>query len=119
MYLCLLKVLKFVKKIFNFQMMKHAWDGYVKYGWGKNEVRPISLRGHSASIFGSTSMGATIVDSLDTLYIMGMKEEFEKAKEWVAENLDFNRMVRFLKIQNRIVRGFYNMYKFNKHVLCT
>ena len=78
-------------------MMKHAWDGYVKYGWGKNEVRPISLRGHSASIFGSTSMGATIVDSLDTLYIMGMKEEFEKAKEWVAENLDFNRMVRFLR----------------------
>ena len=78
-------------------MMKHAWDGYVKHGWGKNEVRPISLRGHSASIFGSASMGATIVDALDTLYIMDMKEEYEKAREWVAENLDFGKMVSFDK----------------------
>ena len=76
-------------------MMKHAWDGYVKYAWGKNEVRPISLRGHSASIFGSASMGATIIDALDTLYIMGMKDEYVKARDWVAENLDFGKMVRF------------------------
>ena len=75
--------------------MKHAWDGYVKYAWGKNEVRPISLRGHSASIFGSASMGATIIDALDTLYIMGMKDEYDKARDWVAENLDFGKMVRF------------------------
>ena len=73
--------------------MQHAWGGYAKHGWGKNEVRPVSLRGHTASIFGSTSMGATVVDALDTLYIMGMKDEFEKAREWVVENLDFNRMV--------------------------
>ena len=74
-------------------MMKHAWDGYSKYAWGKNEVRPVSLRGHTASIFGSASMGATIVDSLDTLYIMGMMDEFEKAREWVESDLDFNKMV--------------------------
>ena len=80
-------------RYFQLQMMKHAWDGYVKYGWGKNEVRPVSLRGHTSSIFGSSSMGATIVDSLDTLYIMGMKDEFDQAREWVAENLDFNKMV--------------------------
>ena len=42
-------------------MMLHAWDSYVKYAWGKNELRPVSMRGHSASIFGSASMGATIV----------------------------------------------------------
>ena len=74
-------------------MMQHAWDGYSKYAWGKNEVRPVSLRGHTASIFGSASMGATIVDSLDTLYIMGMMDEFEKAREWVESDLDFNKMV--------------------------
>lgn len=34
--------------------------------------------------------GATIVDSLDTLFIMGMKEEFKDAKEWVEKNLEFN-----------------------------
>ena len=36
----------------------------------------------------------SLVDSLDTLYIMGMKEEFEKAKEWVTNNLDMGSMVR-------------------------
>jgi len=75
-------------------MMKHAWDGYVTYGWGSNEVRPISLRGHSASVFGSASMGATIVDAMDTLYIMGMMEEYEKGKEWIEDSLDFSKMVK-------------------------
>jgi hypothetical protein len=41
-------------------MMEHAWSNYVKYAWGMNELRPISKQGHSASIFGSSAMGATI-----------------------------------------------------------
>ena len=70
--------------------MRTAWDGYVKYAMGRNELRPISRTGHSAGIFGVSSMGATVVDALDTLYIMGMKDEFKKARDWVAEHLDFN-----------------------------
>ena len=66
-------------------MMRHAWDNYVTYAWGRNELRPVSKRGHSASVFGSSPMGATVVDSLDTLYIMGHDEEFERAKQGVAE----------------------------------
>ncbi|XP_011502769.1 PREDICTED: mannosyl-oligosaccharide 1,2-alpha-mannosidase IA [Ceratosolen solmsi marchali] len=72
------------------EMMKHAWDNYVRYAWGKNELRPISKRGHSASIFGSSTMGATIVDGLDTLYIMGLREEFKQGRDWIAQNLDFD-----------------------------
>jgi hypothetical protein len=33
------------------------------------------------------------VDALDTLLIMGMKEEFDKGREWVASNLDMSTMV--------------------------
>lgn len=75
-------------------MMKHAWDNYVRYAWGKNELKPISKRGHSASIFGNMPLGATILDGLDTLYIMGMKEEFKQARDWVANELDLSAMVR-------------------------
>ncbi len=75
-------------------MMKHAWDGYAAYAWGKNEVRPISKRGHSASIFGSSSLGATIVDGLDTLFIMGMMEEFQTGRDWIEAYLDMSHMVR-------------------------
>jgi len=95
------------------EMMQHAWGGYAKHGWGKNEVRPVSLRGHTASIFGSTSMGATVVDALDTLYIMGMKDEFEKAREWVVENLDFNRMsgdISVFETNIRYVGGLLSAY---------
>lgn len=74
-------------------MMKHAWDNYVRYAWGKNELRPISKRGHSGSIFGTTPIGATILDGMDTLYIMGMKEEFKQARDWVANDLDIDSLV--------------------------
>jgi mannosyl-oligosaccharide alpha-1,2-mannosidase len=77
-------------------MMKHAWDNYVRYAWGKNELRPISKRGHSASIFGSMSLGATIVDGLDTLYIMGLEEEVKQGRDWIAENFDINLAVSYV-----------------------
>lgn len=74
-------------------MAKHAWDGYTQYAWGQNELRPVSKRGHTAAVFGkNTEVGATIVDSLDTLYLMGLKEEYEKAKHWVEVSLDISRV---------------------------
>merc|ERR1719320_797470 len=79
---------KFVKN-----MMKHAWNGYVAHAWGKNEVRPVSKSGNSASVFGSSDAGATIVDSMTTLYIMEMEEEFAKAKKWVVDNLDLAKLM--------------------------
>ncbi|XP_034944154.1 mannosyl-oligosaccharide alpha-1,2-mannosidase IA-like [Chelonus insularis] len=79
------------------KMMKFGWDNYVRYAWGKNELRPISKRGHSASIFGASSMGASIVDGLDTLYIMGLHDEYKQGRDWIAANLDFD-VVSFLTI---------------------
>ena len=70
-------------------MMQHAWKSYEKDAWGQNELKPISHRGHSASIFGNSAMGATIVDALDTLYIMGLMDEFKKGRDWVATSLVF------------------------------
>lgn len=62
------------------EMMVYAWDGYRKYAWGKNEVRPIALKPFNQGIFGgaSSNMAATIVDALDTLWIMGLHEQFDQ-----------------------------------------
>lgn len=38
---------------------------------------------------GNSQLGATIVDALDTLYIMGLHEEFKDGQEWIEQNLDF------------------------------
>ena len=35
--------------------------------------------------------GTTLVDSLDTLWIMGMEQEFKEARDWVAQSLDYSK----------------------------
>ena len=67
--------------------MKHAWNGYVEKGWTWNEVRPISGQGYSAAIFGNQKTGATIVDALDTLYIMGLEDEFKHGSSYFSNFL--------------------------------
>jgi hypothetical protein len=64
----------------------HAWNAYKKYAWGHDELRPVT---HGwQEWFG---IGLTIIDSMDTMYIMGLKEEFKLSREWVAHNLTFAR----------------------------
>ncbi|TNN24305.1 Mannosyl-oligosaccharide 1,2-alpha-mannosidase IB [Liparis tanakae] len=43
----------------------------------------------SATERGNSQLGATIVDALDTLYIMGLHAEFKDGQEWIEQNLDF------------------------------
>uniref|UniRef100_A0A1D1XN11 alpha-1,2-Mannosidase n=1 Tax=Anthurium amnicola TaxID=1678845 RepID=A0A1D1XN11_9ARAE len=69
------------------EAMLHAWNSYVKYAWGQDELQPQTKNGVNS--FGG--LGATLVDSLDTLYIMGLHDQFHEAREWVAHSLDFNK----------------------------
>ncbi|EOY26359.1 Alpha-mannosidase 1 isoform 3 [Theobroma cacao] len=69
------------------EAMIHAWSSYEKYAWGNDELQPQSKNGVNS--FGG--LGATLIDSLDTLYIMGLDEQFQRAREWVANSLDFNK----------------------------
>ncbi|KAF9425138.1 hypothetical protein BGZ94_007807 [Podila epigama] len=58
---------------------EHAWQGYRRYAWGHDEVRPVS-GGYKDTFNG---WGATIIDSLDTLLIMDFHREFDEALEWI------------------------------------
>lgn len=62
------------------KMVVYGWNGYKRYAWGKNEVKPISLTYHSQGIFGgpSSTLGATIVDGLDTLILMKLDDEYNE-----------------------------------------
>ncbi|KAI1607892.1 mannosyl-oligosaccharide alpha-1,2-mannosidase [Exophiala viscosa] len=62
----------------------HAWNGYEKHAWGRDEVGPIS--GMPRTSFGG--WGATLVDTMDTLWIMGLKDEFAQCVKAVAQ-IDF------------------------------
>ncbi|XP_015115798.1 mannosyl-oligosaccharide 1,2-alpha-mannosidase IA isoform X1 [Diachasma alloeum] len=101
------------------EMMLHGWKHYVRYAWGQNELRPLSMKGHTASIFGTSAMGATIVDALDTLYIMGLKEEFNESKAWIAKKLDFdiNSEVSLFETNIRFLGSLLSCYALTGDVL--
>ncbi|KAF4961626.1 hypothetical protein FSARC_10116 [Fusarium sarcochroum] len=61
-----------------------AWSGYRKYAFMHDELSPASMK-YRDSFCG---WGATLVDSLDTLWIANMKQEFDEAAKAVA-NIDF------------------------------
>jgi len=54
---------------------QRCWKTYSDYAWTHDEVTPIHTQIRNS--FGGWS--ASLVDSLDTLWIMGMKDEFAKA----------------------------------------
>ncbi|XP_051730057.1 mannosyl-oligosaccharide 1,2-alpha-mannosidase IA isoform X1 [Ctenopharyngodon idella] len=93
------------------EMMQFSWENYKRYAWGSNELRPVSKQGHSSNLFGSLK-GATIVDALDTLYIMEMYDEFDAATEWVERNLDFNMNaeISVFEVNIRFVGGLLSAY---------
>lgn len=76
---------------------RHAWSGYKKYAWGHDMLKPISKTYHDW--FG---LGLTLVDALDTMYIMNLKEEFKEAANWVIAGLDFdiNREVNLFEVSH-------------------
>lgn len=49
-------------------------ESYETYAWGYDELMPLNKSGTNS--FGS--LGATIIDSLDTLHMLGMKAEFKR-----------------------------------------
>ncbi|KAI8865818.1 seven-hairpin glycosidase, partial [Ramicandelaber brevisporus] len=65
---------------------RRAWDSYSHDAWGKDEYHSQSRSGINLSPAG---YGFTIVDTLDTLLLMGLHDEFAKAREYVKHNLTF------------------------------
>ena len=66
-----------------------AWTGYKSNAWKQDELSPVS--GQSRNPF--CGWAATLVDSLDTLWILGMEDEFLQATLAVGE-IDFTTSIR-------------------------
>ncbi|CAM9697869.1 unnamed protein product [Heterosigma akashiwo] len=66
---------------------KHAWDGYKAHAWGADEVKPQS--GRRNENWGG--MAVTMVDALDTIWLMGLKDEFWEARDYIKSHLSFGK----------------------------
>ncbi|HUN29341.1 MAG TPA: glycoside hydrolase family 47 protein [Alphaproteobacteria bacterium] len=67
----------------------HAWNGYKQFAWGFDEVKPVSgtasdffIRGHS--------FGLSIIEALDTLYVMELDDELQACVRWLQSHLNFD-----------------------------
>ncbi|KAJ7994004.1 hypothetical protein DPEC_G00261450 [Dallia pectoralis] len=86
---------------------RHAWKGYKEFAWGQDELKPISKS------FGEWfGLGLTLIDALDTMWILNLKEEFEEAKVWVSTELSFNKNVDVNLFEStiRILGGLLSTY---------
>ncbi|XP_032759001.1 endoplasmic reticulum mannosyl-oligosaccharide 1,2-alpha-mannosidase [Rattus rattus] len=85
----------------------HAWKGYQKFAWGHDELKPVSKT--FSEWFG---LGLTLIDALDTMWILGLKQEFKEARKWVSENLHFQKNVDVNLFEStiRILGGLLSTY---------
>ena len=66
----------------------HAWQGYERYAWGHDELKPVSRTAHD---WHRESLLMTPVDALDTLLLVGLTDEAARAKDLVLEKLSFDK----------------------------
>lgn len=65
----------------------HAWQGYTSTAWGYDEVRPVSGTRNDFFASGHT-FGLSIVEALDTLYLMGEDAEVARGCDWIDAHFD-------------------------------
>jgi len=90
--------------------MLHAWRGYERHAWGHDELKPVSRGSHD---WYGVSLLMTPVDALDTLLLMGLREEASRARALVTERLSFDRdvFVKNFEITIRLLGGLLSAYQ--------
>lgn len=88
----------------------HAWNGYKKHCWGRDDLKPITK---TCRDWYGTTLLMTPVDSLDTMYLMGFKTEADRTREYIVKNLSFDKdiSVQNFEITIRILGGLISSYQ--------
>ncbi len=73
----------------------HAWNGYRKYAWGHDDLKPLSKTYHD---WYAQSLLMTPVDALDTMILMGLKDEAKHTREYIDQNLSFDKDIEVQRI---------------------
>jgi hypothetical protein len=60
---------------------------------GADEYHPISHNGSNLTEAGG--IGYTVVDAIDTMLLMGLDTEYQRARSWIEHKLSFDRDAHF------------------------
>lgn len=69
------------------QAFLELWHQYEQHAWGMDVYAPISLKGKN---MGPKPLGWMVVDSIDTLMLMGADAEVARARDWILHDLDYD-----------------------------
>jgi mannosyl-oligosaccharide alpha-1,2-mannosidase len=69
--------------------MRWAWRQYRQHAWGKDQIKPIT-GGFESFPLKNHHLGLSLIEALDTLWVMGLEDEFNDGVDWVKRNLDFD-----------------------------
>ncbi|MGH9882737.1 MAG: glycoside hydrolase family 47 protein, partial [Pyrinomonadaceae bacterium] len=88
----------------------HAWRGYKKYAWGHDDLRPLSKTHHD---WYAQPLLMTPVDALDTMVLMGLKNEAATTKRYIIDNLSFDKdiYVQNFEVTIRLLGGLLSAYQ--------
>merc|ERR1740124_1442650 len=83
------------------EAMAHTWRGYETFAFGHDELKPVT-GGYDDNWMG---MAATMIDGMDTLYIMDMKNEFNRARDYVVNTLDWDAISKDVSVFETTIRA--------------
>ena len=88
----------------------HAWTNYERYAWGHDALKPLSKVPHD---WYGQSLLMTPVDALDTLLLMKLDAEANKARDLITRELSFDRdiYVKNFEITIRLLGGLLSSYQ--------
>jgi ER degradation enhancer, mannosidase alpha-like 2 len=87
-----------------------AWNGYKRYAWGHDDLKPLSKTYHD---WYAQPLLMTPVDALDTMILMGFKDEAATTRKYILDNLSFNKdiSVQNFEITIRLLGGLLTNYQ--------
>src|SRR5213594_4190216 len=88
----------------------HAWNGYKKYAWGHDDLKPLSRTFHD---WYAEPLLMTLVDALDTMILMGFDKEAKTTRDYIATHLSFDKdiYVQNFEITIRLLGGLLSSYE--------
>jgi mannosidase alpha-like ER degradation enhancer 2 len=88
----------------------HAWNGYKRYAWGHDDLKPLSKTYHD---WYPEPLLMTAVDALDTMILMELDDEVATTKKYILDNLSFDKdiEVQNFEITIRLLGGLLTNYQ--------
>ncbi|KAH8103865.1 glycoside hydrolase [Cristinia sonorae] len=94
----------------------HAYRGYQRYASGRDELRPVS----NESVNNFNGWGVTLIDGLDTMWIMGLYGEFYDAMPFIANAtfaLNESEYAPFFETVIRYLGGLLSAYALSNETI--